>query len=104
MKIKMLACRSASGPDANLQSADGTRRIHPTIGPIQYQWRGVTVRRTSAPHELWLFMKAAEFARGLSGEAHVRLDGLLRRTVGVQVMAPKLARPITRHDFALAVA
>lgn len=62
------------------------------------------MRRTSAPHGLWLFMKAAEFARGLSGEAQVRLDGLLRRTVDVQVMAHKLARPITRYDFALVVA
>ena len=85
----------------HLVSADGERRIHPTLGFLDYDWRGCTVRRASAPHGLWHFDKAAAHARGLGSEARQRFDALVERCGGEQVMAIAPARPMKRENYAL---
>jgi hypothetical protein len=90
-------------PPDQLVSVDGKRRVHPNLGPVEYRWRGITVRRASAPHGLFLFMKAADFARGLSGHAAARLSGLMQRTGGTEMVALALSRPMLRKDYALVV-
>ena len=91
-------------PAGHLVSEDAKRRVHPTVGPVEYRWRGITMRRSSAPHALWLFSKAAALARGQSGDARRRIDELLARTGGTDAMAIRLARPMMRRDYALVVA
>ncbi len=91
-------------PAGQLVSADGSRKVHPTLGPIEYPWRGLTMRRLSAPHVLWLFSRAADFARGLDGEARDRFAALLVRTNGGETMALRLSRPMKREDYALVLA
>jgi glutathione S-transferase len=91
-------------PAGHLISADGERKIHPTLGLIDYQWRGCAVHRASAPHGLWHFDKAAAYARALSGEARARLDALVQRCGGEQVMAIEPARPMKRENYALVLA
>jgi len=88
----------------HLVSAGGERRVHPTLGFIDYSWRGCTVRRASAPHGLWHFDRAAAYARSLRGEPRRRFDALVKRTGGDQVMAIELARPMKREDYALVLA
>ncbi len=88
----------------HLVSADGTRKIHPSIGMIEYPWRGGTMRRASTPHGLWHFNKTADYARGLGGEARTRFNALLARTGGTEAMAITLARPMKRQDYALVLA
>ena len=83
-------------PAGQLVSADGSRKVHPTLGPIAYPWRGITMQRLSAPHVLWLFGRAAETARGLEGEARASLDAVLARTGGTEAIALSLVRPMTR--------
>lgn len=85
-------------------SVGDARRIHPTLGPIAYDWRGTRVRRDSAPHALWLFSRAADCARSLDGAAKARLDALLARTGGTEAMGFRLARPMKRQDYALVLA
>jgi hypothetical protein len=84
-------------------STEGERKTHPSIGPIEYEWRGCTMRRASAPHGLWHFEKAAACARDLTGEARSRFDALASRTGGERVMAIRLARPMLRQDYVLVV-
>jgi len=91
-------------PAGTLVSASGERKVHPSLGPTEYEWRGCTMRRSSSPHGLWHFDKAAAFARALTGEAASRFDALSCRTGGEDVMAIRLARPMTRHDYVLVVA
>ena len=91
-------------PAGTMVSATGDRKVHPTLGPVEYQWRGCLMGRASAPHGLWHFDKAAAFARTLTGEARVRFETLLRRTGGELVMGIRLARPMTRTDYVLVVA
>jgi hypothetical protein len=91
-------------PAGHLVSAGGERRVHPTLGFIDYPWRGCTVHRASAPHGLWHFDKAAAHARALSGEPRRRFDALVKRTGGEQVMAIELARPMKREDYVLVLA
>ena len=91
-------------PAGTMVSASGERKVHPSIGPMEYQWRGCTIRRNTSPHGLWHFDKAAAFARALTGEAETRFTALLRRTGGEQVMGIRLARPMTRHDYVLVLA
>ncbi len=94
----------ASNPSlqaSHMVSADGKRRVHPTLGFIDYPWRGCRVHRASAPHGLWHFDKAAAYARALSGEPRKRFDTLVQRTGGEQVMAIELARPMKRQDYVL---
>ncbi|MFO1394224.1 MAG: glutathione S-transferase family protein [Steroidobacteraceae bacterium] len=77
------------------------RKIHPTLGPIEHAWRGVTVRRASAPHGLWHFERAAARARELQGADRSRLTELLDRVGGRKAMALELRRPMRRDDFLL---
>jgi glutathione S-transferase len=91
-------------PAGHLVSADGKRRIHPTLGFLDYEWRGCTVQRASAPHGLWHFDKAAAHGRSLSGEPRARFEALMRRCGGEEVMTIKLARPMKRENYALVLA
>jgi len=91
-------------PAGHPVSAGGERKVHPTLGFIDYPWRGCSVRRASAPHGLWHFDKAAAFARALSGEPRRRFDALVQRCGGQQVMAIELARPMKREDYVLVLA
>jgi glutathione S-transferase len=79
-------------------------QVHPTLGPVEYAWRGITMRRASAPHGLWHFERAAGFARGLSGDARTRLDELLQRTGGSALTTVRLSRQLTRENYALVIA
>jgi hypothetical protein len=85
-------------------SADDKHRVHPTLGPVEYAWRGITMRRASAPHGLWHFERAAGFARGLSGDGRARLDDLLRRTGGTELMTIRLSRQLKRENYSLVIA
>jgi glutathione S-transferase len=95
---------SPTMPAGTMVSSSGERRVHASLGPVQYQWRGCTVQRTSAPHGLWHFDKAAAFARALTGEARSRFDALVHRTGGDSVMAIRPARPMMRKDYVLVLA
>jgi glutathione S-transferase len=85
-------------------SADEERRVHPVLGEINYSWRGVTVKRNSAPHGLWHFERAASLARELDGEAEARFEQLVRRLGGADVMRIRTSRPLAREDDALVFA
>jgi glutathione S-transferase len=91
-------------PAGHLVSASGERKVHPTLGLIDYQWRGCSIHRASAPHGLWHFDRAASHARGLAGSAQERFDALVQRTGGDQVMAIRLARPLRRENYVLVLA
>jgi len=85
-------------------SADEQRRVHPMLGEISYPWRGVTVRRNSAPHGLWHFERGSSLARALGGEAKARFDSLAERLGGAEVMQIRTSRPLAREDDALVFA
>jgi glutathione S-transferase len=88
-------------PAGHLVSANGARKVHPTLGALEYPWRGCTVHRASAPHGLWHFDKAASHARALEGEALARFTALVKQTGGEQVMSIRLARPLRRENHVL---
>jgi len=90
-----------SMPAGQPVSVNGERKVHPTLGFIDYTWRGCTIHRASAPHGLWHFDRAAAYARALTGEARDRFHALVHRTGGEQVMAIRLARPMKRADYLL---
>ncbi len=87
-----------------LVSHDGRRQVHPHIGRITYQWRGLTMVRGSQPHALWHFARAQTLAAGLTAEAKARLDALLTRTGGGELMALTTARAIKRENNVLVLA
>jgi glutathione S-transferase len=88
-------------PAGHRVSASGERRVHPTLGFLDYPWRGCAVHRASAPHGLWHFYKATSPARTLDGEARARFTALVQRTGGERVMAIRLARPLKRENYVL---
>ncbi len=90
-----------SMPAGTLVSASGERRVHATLGYVDYQWRGCAMHRASAMHGLWHFDKAAAYARSLRGDARSRFDSLVRRAGGEAVMAIRLARVMKRADYVL---
>jgi glutathione S-transferase len=93
-----------SMPAGTPVSAGGERRIHPSIGPIEYRWRGITMQRASSPHGLWHFDRAAACARELTGEARTRVESLAKRMGGKQMMDIRLSRPMKREDYVLVLA
>ena len=90
-------------PSGQPVGLDGKRRVHPTLGPIEYPLRGATIRRASQPQTLWHFEKAAALARGLAGADRLRFDDLMRAVGGERAMAIRLSRPIVRSDYVLAL-
>ncbi len=90
-----------SMPVGRMVSSTGERKVHPTLGPIEYQWRGIAINRASSPHGLWHFDKAAAYARALAGDARSRFDSLVRRAGGESVMGIVLARAMKREDYLL---
>jgi glutathione S-transferase len=93
--------RNPELPAGQLVSASGERKVHPTLGFLDYPWRGCVVHRASAPQGLWHFDRAASHARALRGEALARFTALVQRTGGEQVMAIRLARPLRRENYVL---
>lgn len=91
-------------PAGHPVNLDNKRRVHPTLGPIEYPLRGVTIRRSSTPQALWHFDKAAALARALGGAECERFAALMQRVGGEPAMAIQLARPIVRQDYVLALA
>ena len=88
-------------PSGTPVSLANERKVHPTLGPIEYRWRGVPVRRASSPHGLWHFELAALRARGLQGADRDRLDALLARTGGERALGVRLPRPLAIQDYLL---
>ena len=88
-------------PAGHMVSVSGERKVHPTLGPIEYEWRGCTVRRASSPQTLWHFERVTSLARALEGEPRGRLEALVERAGGRQVMDIRLARPLRREDYVL---
>lgn len=88
-------------PSGHVVAHQQQRKVHPTLGQIEYQLRGTKFARASHPHSLWHFEKAASLARALDGEASVRLTALLQATDGVETMRLRLPRPMKRDACAL---
>lgn len=86
-----------------LVSLSGKRQVHPNTGPVEYAWRGVTMRRGSAPHGLWHFGLARDHADGLAADPAARLGALLERTGGTEIMKIRPPRGMTRKDNVLAI-
>lgn len=91
-------------PAGHLVSESGERAVHPGLGPVSFEWRGVTMKRACAPQALWHFDRAAACAREMPGDALERWQALLQRTGGEQVMALELARPMRRDNNVLVLA
>ena len=88
-------------PAGHLAAASGQRAVHPSVGQISYQLRGVTVQRECWADMLWHFDRAAAVARDLDGTALEHWTALLARTGGKQTMALVPARPLRREDNAV---
>ena len=61
-----------SFPAGHLLSQSQERRVHPSLGEVTFDLRGVPMRRQCAPQALWHFDKAASLARGLAGPSRDR--------------------------------
>lgn len=88
-------------PAGHLVAHDGQRTVHPTLGPISYDWRGVTVNRLSSLGGLWHFDQAAAYTRALEGSAKQAFQALLDRLDGQAMMSITLSRPLRREDYVL---
>lgn len=96
--------RNPGLPAGHLVSASGERKVHPTLGFIDYEMRGCAIHRASAPHALWHFDKAASYARTMDEIACARFTSLLQRVGGERVMAIRLTRPLKRENYTLVLA
>jgi glutathione S-transferase len=93
-----------SFPAGHLLSQSQERRVHPSLGEVTFDLRGVPMRRQCAPQALWHFDKAASLARGLAGPSLDRWNALMQRTGGEPVMAISLARPVAHRKNVLVLA
>ena len=88
----------------DLVSLHGDRRLHPSVGEIEFMLRGTWIRCASTPHALWHAEKALQRARALSGPAKSRFAALIRRNAGERVMGMTLSRRLERNNYALTIA
>lgn len=85
-------------------SRSGEPQIHPNVGKVEYPWRGVTMKRGSAPHMLWMFARAQDLAASSAGEAGERLNALIEHVGGQEAMAISLTKRIMRDKNMLLLA
>jgi glutathione S-transferase len=85
-------------------SRSGEPQIHPNVGKVEYPWRGVTMKRGSAPHMLWMFARAQDLAPSSAGEASERLSALIEHVGGQEAMAISLTKRIMRDKNMLVLA
>ena len=95
------AARKKAG---DVVSKSGEPQIHPNVGKVEYPWRGVTMKRGSAPHMLWMFATAQELAANSAGEAGERLNALIEQVGGQEAMKLSLAKRIMRDKYMLVLA
>jgi len=87
-----------SGDMINFKDA---KVVHPTLGMVSYLWRGVEVQRASAVHGLWLFQTAQLAMQAMSMDSRQRLEALVSRTNGQQMMNLKFPREMKRQNNVL---
>lgn len=93
-----------SNPDlaaGQLVNVDQARKVHPTLGPVSYPWRGCTVDKASAPHGLWLFGKVLAAAAVMDVASRARWTDLAARNGGTEIMALRFGRPLKRENCVL---
>lgn len=86
-----------------LVSHNAKRKVHPSTGPVEYAYRGVTMRRGSAPHGLWHFGLARDRADMLGAGDAARLEALLERAGGQELLTIRPRRGMARKDNVLAI-
>jgi glutathione S-transferase len=85
-------------------SHNGNGTIHPHVGKVAFDWRGITYRRGSQPHMLWMLSAAQAFYDGLDAAAKARADEFFSRTGGADIISLKLDRHMTRRNNLLVLA
>lgn len=85
----------------DLVSKSGQPQVHPNVGKVEYPWRGVTMKRGSAPHMLWMFARAQDLAAHSASE---QLNGLIEQVGGQEAMALRLTKRIVRAKNMLVLA
>jgi glutathione S-transferase len=85
----------------DLVSKSGEPQVHPNVGKVEYPWRGVTMKRGSAPHMLWMFARAQDLAAHSASE---QLNGLIEQVGGQEAMALRLTKRIMRAKNMLVLA
>ena len=94
----------ADAAPGTVVSLGGKRQVHPHVGRIEYDWRGIKLRRASHIHSLWQLQRAQDAARELSGDSAALLAALLDRTGGAMVMELATDRRIARANNVLVLA
>ncbi|HET8869038.1 MAG TPA: glutathione S-transferase family protein [Aquabacterium sp.] len=90
-------------PSGHAVNLDEKRRVHPTLGPIQYELRGVMVHRTSAPQALWHYDQFLMLSEALDDDVRKNFDALMDRVGGREAVSLRLPRRIVRRDYILLV-
>ena len=101
------ACFNAWAADKEagaIVSRTGDRQVHPNVGKVEFDWRGVTYRRGSQPHMLWMLSAAQAHYAGMNAEAKARADAVLERTGGSDIVRLKLDRRMIRQNNVLVLA
>ena len=95
---------SADKAAGTVVSHDGNGTIHPHVGKVAFDWRGITYRRGSQPHMLWMLSTAQAYYNGLDAAAKARADEFFGRTGGADIISLKLDRRMTRRNNLLVLA
>lgn len=101
------ACFNAWAADKEegaIVSRTGDRQVHPNVGKVEFDWRGVPFRRGSQPHMLWMLSAAQAHYCGMNAEAKARADALLEQTGGTGIVSLKLDRRMNRQNNVLVLA
>jgi glutathione S-transferase len=92
---------AAHKQSGDLVSQSGQPQVHPNVGKVEYPWRGVTMKRGSAPHMLWMFARAQDLGVHSASE---QLNRLVEHVGGQEAMAIRLTKRIVRAKNMLVLA
>lgn len=95
---------AADKPAGAIVSRRGERQVHPNVGRVSFDWRGVDMQRGSQPHMLWMLAKAQARAGSLAGRDAEALAAVLSATGCQPLLDVPINSAMTRRDNVLVLA
>jgi len=82
-----------------IQSDPDAATAHPSLDWFEYEMRGVRIRRRDYVDVVYHFQRVLDVVAGLDGEGRARVDEIVSRTGGKELLAARPARRIKSENY-----
>jgi hypothetical protein len=84
---------------AAIQGDQDTPTAHPSVGWFDFELRGVRIHRRDYVDAVYHFQRVVDVVAGLDAEGREKVDEIVDRTGGRELLAARLARRIRSENY-----